>query len=167
MQTNKNARKTTTGLIIDDNMRNIKDKKQLFNELRKQNNIKEKPKFVLNVNWEDARAWQDGNQSIIVNDTPEFKAKDNSYAQARIDYAAALIVSKLEGCNDTAASIVEAWSSQYNTSRILWVRSTRESVTHLFKTRFKCKRDPGINFKAYVTKAQFENKKNPDKNVKY
>ena len=94
MQTNKNARKTPTGLIIDDNMRNIKDKKQLFNELRKQNNIKEKPKFVmpkytkdeemdkigetigiLNVNWEDVRAWQDGNQSIIVNDTPEFIEK--------------------------------------------------------------------------------------------
>ena len=50
---------------------------------------------ILNVNWEDVRAWQDGNESIIVNDTPEFIAKDNSYAQARIDYAAALIASEL------------------------------------------------------------------------
>ena len=153
--------------------------------MRKQNNIQAKPKYVkptytkdeemdkigetigiLNVNWEDVRAWQDGNRSIIVNDSPEFIAKDNSYAQSRIDFAAAFIASKLEGCDDAAASIVEAWSSQNHTSRILWVRATRESVTKLFKTRFKCKGDPGINFKAYVTKGQFENKKELDKKCK-
>ena len=46
MQKNKNTQKTTGGLIIDDNMRNIKDKKQLFQELRKQINTQEKPKYT-------------------------------------------------------------------------------------------------------------------------
>ena len=185
MQKNKNTQRTTGGLIIDENMRNMKDKKQLFQELRKLNNIQTKSKYVkptyakdeemdkigetieiLNVNWEDVRAWKEGNRAILVNDTPEFIAKDNSYAEARINYAAALIASKLPGCDDAAASIVEAWSSQNHNSWILWVRATRESVTHLFKTRFKCKGDPGINFKAYVTKGQFENKKALEKKCK-
>ena len=101
MQKNKNTQKTTGGLIVDDNMRNIKDKKKLFQELRKQINIQEKPKYVkpiyakdeemdkigetlgiLNVNWEDVRVWKDGNRAILVHDTPDFIAKDNSYAQA-------------------------------------------------------------------------------------
>ena len=56
MQKYKNTQRTTGGLIIDDNMRNIKDKKQLFQELRKQNNIQEKPKYVKPTNWEDVRA---------------------------------------------------------------------------------------------------------------
>ena len=106
MQKNKNAQKTTRGLIIDDNMFNMKGKKQLFPELRKQNNIQTKPKYVkptynkdlemvkigetigiLNNNREDVRAWKHGNRSILVNDTPEFIAKDNTYAEGRVDYA--------------------------------------------------------------------------------
>ena len=105
------------------------------------------------------RVWKDGNRSIPVNDTPEFIAKDNCYAEAMFDYAESLIASKLQGCNDQAASIKDAWSSQNHNSRILWVREPREVVTHLFKARFKCKVDPGINFKAYVTKERFETKK--------
>ena len=185
MQKNKPTKKTTDGLVTNNNMRNMKDKKQLFQELRKQNNIQTKPKNVkptykkdeemdkigktieiLNVNWEDVRAWKEGNRTILVNDTPEYIAKDNSYAEARIHYTAALIASKLPGCDNAAASIVEAWSSQNHNLRILWVRATRESVTHLFRTRFKCKGDPGINFKAYVTKGQFENKKAQEKKCK-
>ena len=46
---------------------------------------------TLDTNWEDVRAWKDGNRSILVNDKPEFIAKDNKYTEARVDYAASLI----------------------------------------------------------------------------
>ena len=97
MQKNKNTQKIIGGLVINDNMRNMKDTKQLFQELRKQNNIQSKPKYIkptyekdeemdkigetigiLNENWEDVRAWKEGNRTILMNDTPEYKAKDNS-----------------------------------------------------------------------------------------
>ena len=63
---------------------------------------------ILNVNWEEVRAMKDGNRSILVNDTPEFIAKDSSYVEARVDYAASLITSKLQGCNNQAAEIKDA-----------------------------------------------------------
>ena len=89
IEKNKNTQKTTWGLVTDDSMGNMKDKKQLFQELRKQNNIQTKPKYVkptylkdeemdkiratigiLNVNWDDVRAWKHGNRSNLINDTP-------------------------------------------------------------------------------------------------
>ena len=83
-------------------MRNMKDKKQLFQELRKENNIQTTPKYVkltyekdeemdkigekigfINVNWEDVRAWKNGNRSIFVKDTPEFVAKDRHLCRSQ------------------------------------------------------------------------------------
>ena len=64
--------------------------------------------MILNVNWEDVKARKDGNRFILVNDTTEVIAKDNSYEEARVDYAESLIASKLQGCNYQAAGIKEA-----------------------------------------------------------
>ena len=38
---------------------------------------------ILNVNWEDVRAWKNGNRSIFVKDTPEFVAKDRHLCRSQ------------------------------------------------------------------------------------
>ena len=94
-------------------MQNMKDKKQLSQELRKQNNVQSKPKYfkptyekdeemdkifetigILNVNWEDVRACKDVNRSILVSSSI---VNDSTYTEAGIDYAAALIASNSKG----------------------------------------------------------------------
>ena len=60
------------------------------------------------VNWKCIRAWKDGNRFKLFNDSTEYITKDNSYAEARVDYAASLIASTLQGYDDQAACIKEA-----------------------------------------------------------
>ena len=170
----------TSGIIIDDTCRNEQDLDEFIKVIRKKNqldkkkNTIEKPTYtndsdmdkiaetigILNVNWDDARSLKDGNKALNNRESSDFVAKDKSYAHARLKYAIGHVINKIlaDGTEEVARTFKEAWSAKSSSSNIQWVRCSRQAVSHLFTSRAKCKADPGINFKAYVTHKYFSRK---------
>ena len=107
---------------------------------------------IKNIKWCDIKAHHINNIARSANDGYVAVTKNNVYAAARIRHTAVLIHSTLKIIDEKLNTITEAWSATVFKSNILGIKTDRQTINLIRKTRKDWIGNPGFNFKEYTSR---------------